>query len=74
VADDDLSATDHLNPSPLNRKSQLTRWRPTCRQSKKPRGLMLRVVYLVARRMFGNMPTGTQVFTARMPGKFMNKT
>jgi alkylhydroperoxidase family enzyme len=43
----------------------------------KPRGLMLRVVYLVTRRMFGKVPTGTQVFTARMPAKFMsfyNKT
>lgn len=38
----------------------------------KPRSLMIKVVYLVTRRMFGKVPTGTQVFTARMPTKFMS--
>jgi hypothetical protein len=43
----------------------------------KPRGLLMKVMYRFARRMFGTVPTGIQVFTARMPAKFMffyNKT
>ncbi|MGC1183812.1 MAG: carboxymuconolactone decarboxylase family protein [Candidatus Dormiibacterota bacterium] len=43
----------------------------------KPKSLMMKVMYRFARRMFGTVPTGMQVFTARMPAKFMffyNKT
>jgi len=43
----------------------------------RPKGLLVKVVYRIARRMFGKVPTGMQVFTARMPTKFMlfyNKT
>lgn len=37
----------------------------------RPRGLMKKVTYSVMRRMFGLVPTGTKVFTARMPTAFM---
>jgi len=43
----------------------------------KPRGVLINIVYLVSRRMFGKVPTGTKVFTARMPSGFIsfyNKT
>jgi hypothetical protein len=38
----------------------------------RPRGLLIRVVYLFTRRMFGKVPTGTKVFTARMPAGFVS--
>jgi alkylhydroperoxidase family enzyme len=37
----------------------------------RPRGLTMKVVYLGVRHMFGKVPTGTKVFTARMPGAFL---
>ncbi len=37
----------------------------------RPNGLMKRVTYRVMNRMFGLVPTGTKVFTARMPTAFM---
>jgi alkylhydroperoxidase family enzyme len=37
----------------------------------KPRGLLKKTVYGVMRRTFGLVPTGTKVFTARMPNAFM---
>jgi alkylhydroperoxidase family enzyme len=38
----------------------------------RPKGLLIKVVYRIARRMFGKVPTGTQVFTARMPAGFIS--
>jgi hypothetical protein len=38
----------------------------------RPRGLLMKIVYLFTRRMFGKAPTGTKVFTARMPTGFMS--
>ena len=38
----------------------------------KPKGLLMKVVYRISRRMFGKVPTGTQVFTARMPAGFIS--
>lgn len=37
----------------------------------RPKGLMKKITYSVMRRMFGLVPTGTKVFTARMPTSFM---
>jgi alkylhydroperoxidase family enzyme len=37
----------------------------------RPKGLLKKVTYGIMRRMFGLVPTGTQVFTARMPTAFM---
>jgi alkylhydroperoxidase family enzyme len=37
----------------------------------RPRGLLKKFTYRVMRRMFGLVPTGTKVFTARMPTAFM---
>ncbi len=37
----------------------------------RPKGLLNKIVYWVMRRMFGVVPTGTKVFTARMPMAFM---
>lgn len=37
----------------------------------RPRGLLKKLTYRVMRRMFGLVPTGTKVFTARMPTAFM---
>src|ERR1700739_4078024 len=37
----------------------------------RPKGFMKKAMYLVMRRMFGLVPTGTKVFTARMPTAFM---
>ena len=38
----------------------------------KPKGLLMKFVYQITRRMFGKVPTGTQVFTARMPAGFIS--
>jgi alkylhydroperoxidase family enzyme len=38
----------------------------------RPKGLMKKVMYRIMNRMFGLVPTGTKVFTARMPTAFMN--
>jgi alkylhydroperoxidase family enzyme len=37
----------------------------------RPRGVLKKAMYMVMRRMFGLVPTGTKVFTARMPTAFM---
>ncbi|HWD56358.1 MAG TPA: hypothetical protein VG346_14625 [Acidimicrobiales bacterium] len=37
----------------------------------RPKGLVKRITYRVLRRVFGVVPTGTMVFTARMPVAFM---
>lgn len=37
----------------------------------RPKGLVKKATYMVMRRMFGLVPTGTKVFTARMPTAFM---
>lgn len=37
----------------------------------RPKGLVKKFTYWVMRRMFGIVPTGTKVFTARMPTAFM---
>jgi alkylhydroperoxidase family enzyme len=37
---------------------------------RRPRGPLNRVMYFAGRRMFGVVPTGTTVFTARMPAAF----
>jgi alkylhydroperoxidase family enzyme len=37
----------------------------------RPKGLLKKVTYMAMRRMFGLVPTGTKVFTARMPTAFM---
>ena len=37
----------------------------------RPRGLLNKFMYRMMRRMFGLVPTGTKVFTARMPTAFM---
>ena len=37
----------------------------------RPKGLLKKLTYGVMRRMFGIVPTGTKVFTARMPNAFM---
>jgi alkylhydroperoxidase family enzyme len=37
----------------------------------RPKGLLKKLTYRVMRRMFGLVPTGTKVFTARMPTAFM---
>jgi alkylhydroperoxidase family enzyme len=37
----------------------------------RPKGLVKKLTYRVMRRMFGLVPTGTKVFTARMPTAFM---
>ena len=37
----------------------------------KPKGLMKKITYSLMRRMFGIVPSGTKVFTARMPTSFM---
>jgi alkylhydroperoxidase family enzyme len=37
----------------------------------RPKGLLKKCTYWVMRRMFGLVPTGTMVFTARMPTAFM---
>lgn len=36
----------------------------------RPKGLVKRILYRVMHRMFGVVPTGTRVFTARMPTAF----
>jgi hypothetical protein len=38
----------------------------------RPRGLLMKVMYLFSRRMFGKVPTGTKVFMARMPAGFVS--
>jgi hypothetical protein len=38
----------------------------------KPHGLLMKLTYLFSRRMFGMVPTGTRVFTARMPAGFVS--
>jgi alkylhydroperoxidase family enzyme len=38
----------------------------------KPKGMLIKIVYRITRRMFGKVPTGTQVFTARMPAAFIS--
>ncbi len=37
----------------------------------RPKGLVKKITYRVLRRVFGVVPTGTMVFTARMPVSFM---
>ena len=37
----------------------------------RPKGLVKKITYGFMRRMFGLVPTGTKVFTARMPTSFM---
>ncbi len=37
----------------------------------RPKGLIKKITYSMMRRMFGLVPTGTKVFTARMPTAFM---
>ncbi len=38
----------------------------------RPQGLLIKVVYLFTRRMFGKVPTGTKVFTARLPAGLLS--
>jgi alkylhydroperoxidase family enzyme len=38
----------------------------------KPKGMLKKLTYRLMRRMFGIVPTGTMVFTARMPTAFMS--
>jgi alkylhydroperoxidase family enzyme len=38
----------------------------------RPQGVMIKIVYIITRRMFGLVPTGTRVFSARMPSAFLS--